>query len=658
MAAALNALRSASTRPGLGGDRQVRQPDTWLLRRCWQALGQAGAIDETFTVLGLVERAEPQALFRALPLLAEKTAEDVGAAIALSSKLRALRFLVARPPGHASPEWTERLLSLACAAALTGDAAYAFACLERLDQSPGVWRTALERSDLRDLLGRTVGAVGLHPLTRQLLDTAVRRYEDPGAQFVKSVALLAAEAIRADRRTGANQRLLQRCVDAFRQATITSLPIRRHAATTFALAGDVDAALEQLSIIANVQEAQRSSGLYIPRDVEETLLRQVRRPRANADVDFQFYTLRDALNQLPADSLNSARVQGFVQQIAGLGARSDGWTAAAAVTVLVRLGAISQAADVIKQLSPRDPTRSEAYRVLVAGLLAAGEPEEAQSYVRKALEWAQSLPERHPERLTIWGLADAYLTHGQPQEALALLSRRRTGGGLSRLLRRFRREEPDEESLRDEALRMRAALLLDTPDARQQASGHLSHIRRWARTLLSGKALAYFYTEHVLQPIVDAGQDRMLWSALPEACRALLGVSGRELPARVEDLMQTVTRRLQMADAQAARAESADAPDPADADGQFVQEARTYAFDFLNQFWQDSAQKGIWQTVYTVGGTLPLVIALAGAPAVVALARATAQEGHSWRPQALVPAPEEAEESEPPGRPRAVERAG
>jgi len=663
--AALTALQKASNRPDIRLNQEsTERPDTWLLRHCWRTLAAAGAVDEMFSVLAIVEQTEPQALFRALPLLAQKTAVPaVWRSHDSQHQWRAEHGEQSIGTHHPPPipadrsidEWAERLLAMACTSALTADTSSAFAYLERLDQSAGIWHLIFARADLRELLCSTVAHVGLHPLTAQLIHMALTHYGDTGAQFLKNVALLAADAIQAGRRTRANRCLLERCVTVFRAGTLTSIHSRRYAAATFARVGDVNAAMEQLSIIATVQEAHakfakgqklqsahtsHSSTLSMPRYLEDPLVRQVRRPNANADVDFQFYTLREILEQLPLD--NSFWVQGLVQQVASLGARSDGWTASAAVTVLVRLGAIKQAAAVVDQLAHRDPTRSEAYRMLVTGLLAAGHAAEAQQYAGKALQWAQSLPERQPERVTIWGLADAYLAHGQPQEALALLARRRMPRGFIGLLQRFRRHEPNEETLRDEALRLRAALLLDTEDKQKAAAAHLSYIQRWARTLLTGKALAHFYTEHVLQPIAAAGQEPMLWSVLTEAGKALLdSLSGQELSSRVEDMMRVVMQHLHDSedfdqDLQESKQDlslhSFENPDPHSVQPQMAEQvyldSESYALQFLQQLWQDAAHNGIWQTVYTIGGTLPLLLALAGPQAVVMLAQATAQ--HHW----------------------------
>ena len=54
----------------------------------------------------------------------------------------------------------------------------------------------------------------------------------------------------------------------------------------------------------------------------------------------------------------------------------------------------------------------------------------------------------------------------------------------------------------------------------------------------------------------------------------------------------------------------------------------------------------MWQTVYAVGGSLPLVIALAGSEAAMEIAQLAVAEGAGWRPLAelKVETPDERDE--------------
>ncbi|MFZ1755973.1 MAG: hypothetical protein WAU10_19655, partial [Caldilineaceae bacterium] len=328
VAAAANALRQASKTPPPPNDRQVRQPDSWLIRHCWQALAASGTPEATFAVVALAEISEPLTLFRALPLLADRARNDVGLAVALAEKLHSVSGLAALPPSGERESWIERMLSIAYTGARIDDNSLAFACLERLDQQPGIWRTVFARTELRERLAQTVAYAGPHPLTMQLLANALRQHDEPGGQFLLNVGTIVARHIQEEYRVSASRRLLRRCVDTFQNAPITSLISRRHAAITFGLAGQPERILEQMTIIANVQEARRMSGIYTLRDSEQQLVRQVRRPRANADIDFQLYTLKEAVESLPLEEVSLAHRRRLVDKLTELGGASDGWSAA------------------------------------------------------------------------------------------------------------------------------------------------------------------------------------------------------------------------------------------------------------------------------------------------------------------------------------------
>ena len=52
--------------------------------------------------------------------------------------------------------------------------------------------------------------------------------------------------------------------------------------------------------------------------------------------------------------------------------------------------------------------------------------------------------------------------------------------------------------------------------------------------------------------------------------------------------------------------------------------------EFLLTLWQSDAARGVWQTVHGVEGSLPLVAALEGPQALVAIAQAAADDGGLW----------------------------
>ena len=51
---------------------------------------------------------------------------------------------------------------------------------------------------------------------------------------------------------------------------------------------------------------------------------------------------------------------------------------------------------------------------------------------------------------------------------------------------------------------------------------------------------------------------------------------------------------------------------------------------FVTAIWAADRTRGLWQTVYGIEGMLPLVAALEGPDALVALARGVAQAGSRW----------------------------
>lgn len=630
---AIESLRQAVRVPGHVEDRQVRQPDSWLLRRCWQVLAEAGFGPETFMVFNLMDVQGPLVRYHVLYQLAQHVQDDAAATAFVVERLRTLRPAFFVSPGQRREEQVERLLWVAGCAALAGIDPLAFACLEWIDQIPGIWRTLFARQELRELLAETIACVGLHPLTSQLIAGALRRHGDAGAQFLQFTAAAAGQHIADGRNVARTRRLLHRCVQTIRHATLTSLTSRRFAVSVLAHEGLVDEILEQMTVIANIQEARRESGLA-PRDSEQLLLRQVRRAKANADVDFQLYTLKEAVQRLPVARLTATQQRSLAEKLAELGSRSDGWTAAAAVSALVAIDALQQAIDVVALVDRQDPTRSEGVLELVQGLLAAGEEEMAEQETENGVQWAQSLRERHPERLVIWGLAKAYLAHGKAQKALDILAQRRPPAWRVRI-RRFFRNVPTEDDLREESLRLQAAIQ-QGEGAQDRATYHLTRICEWAPQLLEGKALALFYSEHVLQPLLAAGQDKLAWQLLPDVQTALTAIVGREQPARVEEVARLLVARLERIEAGQPGAgpvatEQAGEPAQGAEEASRLDEAKTAANDLLLHLWQANAEQGIWQTVYAIGGSLSLVLAVAGPEAMVQIARFTAAEGQAWQ---------------------------
>ena len=172
---------------------------------------------------------------------------------------------------------------------------------------------------------------------------------------------------------------------------------------------------------------------------------------------------------------------------------------------------------------------------------------------------------------------------------------------------------------------MHAALLLSGGESKSIM--HLAHVRSWAPQILEGKALALFYAENVLDPLLSAENDRALWAFLPDLCRALGGIINQDFPTRVEEVCVKLARRLLMRQVDLAVAGVTEAQDDPR-----LQDERAAVENFLIQLWDQSAAQGMWQTVYAVGGSLPLVIALAGSEVALSIAHLAITEGAVWRP--------------------------
>ncbi|MEZ4664301.1 MAG: hypothetical protein R2911_42765 [Caldilineaceae bacterium] len=655
--------------------RSVWQPDTWLLQRCWQMLAEAGCGVQALSVAALAEARQPLAPIHALLKVAQQAPDHPELIPLIEGELAQLHAKLFDPHIISDPQrQIERLLHAAATAALIHNYPLALACLEKLDQTPRAWDRIYIQPDLRHLLSDTVARIGLHPLTEQLIATAARHYSDSGAQFLQQIADYIGREAASDELTTRHKRLLDRCVRALRSAVLIGLHSRRIAATVMAQAGLVEDVLDQLSIIATIQDAHRETG-HVPRggssqylgsggrDSENPLLRQVTRPRANPDVDFQVYTLQSAAKALPIEHIAPLQRVALSNLLADLGLRSDGWTAASAAATLIRLGGIEDAIQTVDQIAPNDPTRSEGVIALAA--LQWGDEREAERQTQKALAWVRSLSERTPERATIWGLAQAYLAHGHPQIALRLLGAPPESTWFERLanLLRGRGFEPSlgDAELRNGRLRLQGLLQLqqspngahisaptgqeastqlglgsnddlsaDTAQARPSANGSspaltelspeeeglVNQLIHWAPQLLEGEALVNFCVDGLLVPLLAAGKVRHAWGLLPLLSRALRSLHGSKHAHQVDAVLRPFADHLRHLDGQA--------------EPEQVGAMRKPLADFMLNLWKENARKGIWQAVYGVDGSLYMLLTLEGADAVLAIADAAANDGALW----------------------------
>jgi hypothetical protein len=295
-----------------------------------------------------------------------------------------------------------------------------------------------------------------------------------------------------------------------------------------------------------------------------------------------------------------------------LGVRSDGWTAASTAATLIEVGALNQALRVVDKIAPDDSTRSEGVVSLVRGLLEADEEITADLEVEKALDWLKARGDRNLERVTIWGLAEVFLDHRQPDKALALLPRRSKPGFIYRI-RKNMEKLVDEEDLREDRVRLQAALQGGkSPDADGVADAEalFEKIRTWAPKLLDGEALVGYHL-HTLTFLLNLGQVGMVWRLLPDVADALVGVGGNKHAVRADELAHLL--------APLTRIQGPDQP-----------QADRFVRQFVGKLWEANADGGIWQAVYGVGGSLPLILALDGPESLTAIAHFTAQHGGDW----------------------------
>ena len=592
-------------------ERAIWQPDSWLLRSIWQALADGGAGSAALTVAQLLEPRAPQTRYQALHRIAQQVAAYPELEAIVRRELHSLRPVLfgAWPAGHELQQM-ERLLLAAASAAAVGETGLAFACLERADQWDRVWDRVIPKAEWRTLLAETVAKVGLHPLTSQLITLAVRRYEDTGAQFLHQVVAQIAPRIARDQLPRRVARLLQRCVDSFQYATLATLTGRRLAVAVFGRAEQVDDVLEQLTTIANVQEARRDSGISSNRD-DPHFLRAVKRPAANPDVDFQVYTLQEAVRLMPVRAIPRDARRALADRLVSLAVRSDGWTAAGAAATLIELGALKYAVDVVDSIAPNDPTRSEGVISLVAALLDFGDAQRAAEQVTKALTWVKSLDKRNPERATIWGLAEVYLNRNLPAPARQLLDQRLVAPTWADRVAAVFGNRVDDDQLRDNRLRFRA-LLCSGGEWTKELQTLYDELCVWTPKLLDGETLITFYVDGLLRPLLAAERSELIWPILPQLRAALSAASGDKHTTQVQRVATALTGALTAA--------------PTGDDSA----ARHALTNLVADLWDADVQKGLWQTIHGIEGCLPLLLALEGPQALVQVARTVAAEGDSW----------------------------
>jgi len=691
--AALAALHAGTTvilseQALLVEERNTWQPESWLLQRCGETLADAGLGSEALTIANQLVARRPLARLQTLYRLAHQLAEKPALGPLIQHELQQWHHRFSQAHTTEGNE-IERLLLVATSAALAGEIALAASCLERIDNVAKGWQRVVARPELRDQLALTIVHIGPHPLTNDLIHVAIRRFDDAGAQLLLAITtLLQAEiAHQTPRQPDTPQmektesaatkadRMMRNCLDTLQLSTLVSLQSRRVAAMIFGQAGDVDEVLTQLATIESVQNAQRETG-YTSAKEESILVRQVKRTSANSDVDFLVYTLRNAVDVMPLHKVRREERIALADQLALLGTRSDGWTAASAIATLVELGALHYAIQVVEHIAPQDPSRSEGLLMLVRGLMKLGEEEMAADQARQALDWAASLEVRNPARALTWGLAEIYLQYHQPTIALQLLDRWREPVGWRARLRNFWGEQIDDDGLRNRRLHLHALLQVEcnqhksrpgnhtsnneiadshiadehisrdyideemtaqingplqsskraeakkdmanaqqVPEPKQEIPPLLRSLQRAAPRLLEGESLVNFYIDGLLQPLLQSNRQEDAWGVLPDLRRALLKTSGSKHASRVAEVATLLAEEISHSGKGHPERSGAEDSDNSNKKARHIIDA------FLRDLWRESAERGLWQVVHSIEGALPLILALEGPGGVLAVAQ-------------------------------------
>ncbi len=605
-----HALSSLQASPRLlKEERNIRQPDSWLAERCWHMLASTGHADSALVLATLIAPRQPLAVPRALLVLAASSRERRNVLQFVRKRLEQHIFLLIQATPEEVDAYSEHLLLAGTTAAHLHSTALIFTCLERLDQIPGTWEAIMHSPDLRPHLAITVAASPLHPLTAHLITTCLSRFELAGAQFL---AELAAHCVMEEGEIKPGCRpTMELCLTAVQDYVPADVTIRRYTATVLARTGECQAVLDTMDIMHNIMEAQRENALPV-RDADDNLLRHVVRTGANTDVDFLVFTLQEALRALPVARHTDAAVRQMADRLVHLASRSDGWTAAGATAALIETGWLAEASAMVDKIPPEDTARSDAICVIVQGCLERKEPAQADAQVRKSWPWINQLQDENVKRQTIRRLAEAYVQAGYPQQGMALLARRSNPGFLQRLFRSTPKE-PEEWHLNETWLELLCQLRAPQDKTAVSEKALMRRLVARAPVLLEGEALASFYLR-ILPNLLEAERWTYITDMLPGLQQALLQIKGMRHAVRTRECLRYLVQSLE----------------------RIPHEHRLWLTQILQQwmveFWTQTAQAGIWQTVYSIDGCLALVQALEGAQPILAIGRfaQSANENLDW----------------------------
>ncbi len=570
-------------------ERSIRQPDSWLVERCWISLAQAGATEAALVLASLISHRQPLAVPRALLVLAQQTSLGNAETLFVQKRLDQHGLKVLQNPGASKEALQENLLLTATAAGLVDMPSLVFSCLERMDQMPGAWRQVMNSPDLRPTLAASLAAVELHPLTMNLIRSCLNRFELDGALFLNDLSASLVDLQGAV--LPGREDTMHHCLQAVTRLVTGDVAVRRFATSVLARGGDGQAVLSSVDTLATMIEARQETAPPA-RDADESILRHVVRENADMEVDLQVFTLQESLRALPLAKSRSEEAAGLVERLVILGGRSDGWTASSAISALVDAGWFEAAAQLVDSIAPSDATKSDAICGLIEGLLAQAKWDDADAQVRHFWPWIARLQDDHVKWLTIRRLAEFYVQAGLPDRGMLLLVPQPNPRLWHRLFG-VKQQVPEERHL-DES-RVRLLCLLANPSDRNE-SEEKALVRRLntrAHVLLQGESLAAFYLR-LLPHLIEAKRWTFVIDLLPGIQAALSKIKGQKHAVRTREFASLLAEALRNI--------------PHEQKAWLAQQLSQW----VGEFWMQAPAGGIWQVVYSIDGCLELVHTLEG----------------------------------------------
>ena len=591
---ALRALQAALNRKGapatlLREERSIRQPDSWLVERCWLSLAKSGATEAALVLASLIAHRQPLAVPKALLTLAEQAHQGNAEKHFVQKRLDQHGLMLLQTAGESKETFPESLLLTSTAAGHVTMPTLVFSCLERLDQIPGVWRQIMGSPDLRPALAAAVAAGPLHPLTTRLIQSCLQRFELDGVLFLNDLSALLVDD-QGIVLTG-RESIMHQCLQAVTQLTTGDISIRRFATSVLARGGEGRAVLASVDLLAAMMEARQET-VPLARDADESILRHVVRENANMDVDFQVFTLQESLRALPITQSHGDEAAQLVDRLVSLGGQSDGWTASSAISALVDADWFDAAAQLVDSIAPTDTTKSDAICGLIEGLLAQAQWDEADAQVRHFWPWIMQVEDEHVKWLTVRRLAELYVLAGLPTRGMLLLAPPPNPNLWHRFFR-AKEHVPEERQL--EETRVRLLCLLADPGQHNKGEERalMRRLAYRAQALLQGESLAAFYLR-LLPHLIKAQRWTFVTDLLPGIQVALNKIKGQKHAVRTREFASLLAGALD------------------DIPHEHKAWLAHHLTRWISEFWMQAPTGGIWQVVYSIDGCLELVQAIEG----------------------------------------------